>query len=126
MARKYQAILPISVQASHILLVRADDCSVRVRFPKKLKVGSVFYFVIPNDDESKSKQPDPAAIFEASTEGPSAIRDWVISVVLGLIVSVAIIFGFVMGILYATEPLGSLLPHQIMQSPESSELDNFE
>jgi hypothetical protein len=113
MARKYQAVLPISVQVGHILLVRADDRSVRVRFPKKLKAGSVFYFVIPNDDDSKSKPPDPSAIFDASTEGPSAIRDWVISIGLGLVVSVSIIFGFITGVLYVTEPLNSLQPHQL-------------
>jgi hypothetical protein len=107
MARKYQAVLPISVQAGHILLVRADDRSIRVRFPKKLKAGDVFYFVIPNADECKSK-PDPEAIFDASTEAPSTIRDWIVSVGLGLIVSVSIIFGFLMGVLYVTKPGGSL------------------
>jgi hypothetical protein len=118
MARKYQAVLPISVQVGHILLVRADDRSVRVRFPKKLKAGSVFYFVIPNDDESnKSKQsPGDEAIFDASTDGPSALRDWVVSIGLGLVVSVSIIFGFITGVLYVTEPLNSLNPQQ-MQPP---------
>jgi hypothetical protein len=118
MARKYQAVLPISVQAGHILLVRADDRSVRVRFPTKLKAGSVFYFVIPtsNDDESKSKQSPDEAIFDASTDGPSAIRDWVVSIGLGLVVSVSIIFGFITGVLYVTEPLNSLQPHE-MQPP---------
>jgi hypothetical protein len=116
MARKYQAVLPISVQVGHILLVRADDRSVRVRFPKKLKAGSVFYFVIPNDDESKSKQAPDEAIFDASTEGPSAIRDWLVSIGLGLVVSVSIIFGFITGVLYVTEPLNSLHPRR-MQPP---------
>jgi hypothetical protein len=118
MARKYQAVIPISVQVGHILLVRADDRSVRVRFPKKLKAGSVFYFVIPNDDESnKSKQsPGDEAIFDASTDGPSALRDWVVSIGLGLVVSVSIIFGFITGVLYVTEPLNALHPQQ-MQPP---------
>jgi hypothetical protein len=148
MARKYQAVLPISVQVGHILLVRADDRSVRVRFPKKLKAGSVFYFVIPNnssnsnnsnnnsnnDDEtsnsssnSKSNKQaaaaaaaapsDEAAIYDASTEGPSAIRDWVVSIGLGLVVSVSIIFGFLTGVLYVTEPLNSLHQQQMQPPP---------
>jgi hypothetical protein len=132
MARKYQAVLPISVQSGHVLLVRADDRSVQVRFPKSLKAGSVFYFVIPNDDggggggggdkgggsASKLGSDDPAAIFDASTEGPSAVVDWVVSIGLGLVVSVSIIFGFIMGILYVTEPLNAQLQaHGAFQPP---------
>jgi hypothetical protein len=125
MARKYQAVLPISVQSGHVLLVRADDRSVQVRFPKKLKAGSVFYFVIPNDDgagagenkDKSSKPDDPAAIFDASTDGPSAVVDWVVSIGLGLVVSVSIIFGFIMGILYVTEPLNVAMQAHAFQPP---------
>jgi uncharacterized protein related to proFAR isomerase len=123
MRRKYRAVLPIDVHNGHILKVRVEERNVQVRFLMTLQKGDIFYFNIDtignesskaiNNSNNKQVESSPGeVIFEATTEGPSTLRDYGTSVGLGLIIGVSIVFGFILGVLSVTEPLGPLQTQQ--------------
>lgn len=108
MKKKYRAVLPVTVQAGQILLVRAEDRYLQVRFSCSLKQGTPFFFdVTAVDSKQDASKMDAATILDATTEGPSILRDVGISIGLGLLIGVSIVFGFMVGVLHVTHPLGS-------------------
>jgi hypothetical protein len=113
--KKYRAALPENVKAGQMLQVQADECSVNVRFPQKLSAGDIFYFEVKEDGDvvvdadikigGKGKA-ESTIIVDASTfDTKYWIKEWTTACCVGMVIGASIVFGFFLGVLFATEPV---------------------
>mmetsp|Transcript_15452 Transcript_15452/g.21522 ORF Transcript_15452/g.21522 Transcript_15452/m.21522 type:complete len:116 (+) Transcript_15452:106-453(+) len=114
---QFRVVIPPHVSAGQTIRIRCPDGTVGdVKVPKGLKPGDSFIFEMPTEAlaSHKSKQDSSSATTKFSSSRRIGkgfldreivdVQDFAMALGVGLLIGGSIVFGFLVGVLYVTEP----------------------
>jgi len=112
---KFRVVIPPHVSAGQTIRIRCPDGTVGdVKVPKGLKPGDSFIFEMPTEAMASNKSKsagDPLKYSSKKSNGKGFldreivdIHDFAMALGVGLLIGGSIVFGFLVGVLYVTEP----------------------
>jgi hypothetical protein len=109
---QFRAVVPSGVHPGQIVRVNANGVQLDVKVPKGSQPGDAFVFDIDEKELKQQKTAETTIIGAAATTSTnsrlynSPYRQFGSAVCMAALLALSIMFGFLLGILYVTEPLG--------------------
>jgi hypothetical protein len=107
---QYRVTVPEGVEGGHIVSVNAEGAQFQVRVPPEARAGETFLFSVTPGQWAAATEEEKVVVGTTKPLDHTLIlfhnvQDLGIALGLGGVIGMAIVVGFVMGVLFVTEPL---------------------